>query len=40
LLSDNGRESYVASGEKLDADIVTSGVAALKSIWLEAGAEE
>ena len=40
LLSDNGRKSYVASSEKLDAEIVVSGVAALKSIWLEAGAEE
>lgn len=40
LLSDSGRESYVTSSDTLNADIVTSGVAALKSIWLEAGAEE
>ena len=40
LLSGNGRESYVVSSEELDVQIVTSGVAALKSIWLEAGAEE
>ena len=40
LLSDNGGQSYVASSEKLEAGIVISGVAALKSIWLEGGAEE
>lgn len=40
LLSDSGRESYVASDERLSSEIVTSGVAALKSIWLEAGADE
>ena len=40
LLSDNGRQTFIATGEKLKGGIVVSGVAALKSIWLEAGADE
>jgi cobalt-zinc-cadmium efflux system membrane fusion protein len=39
LLSDNGRESYVASNLRPDSKVVTAGVAALKSIWLEDRAE-
>lgn len=40
LLSDNGRQSFVTASGKLDTEIVISGVAALKSIWLEAGADQ
>lgn len=40
LLSDNGRESYVASNMRSGSQIVTSGVAVLKSIWLEGRAEQ
>lgn len=38
LLSEDGGDRYIASPARLDAPIVTAGVAALKSLWLEAGA--
>lgn len=40
LLSDNGEQSSIVADESIDAAVATTGLAALKSIWLERGVDE